>query len=176
MPTQKTLDARVSGRQFDIPSHARVEPLTIAGILRECQAQLFQVAPDVASLEALMLMVAHEVAAVAVVDQGRLLGIFSAHDHARASVRLAEAAMRAPVKSVMTPCDAGVDPAASAYTCLSRMRAQGLGHVVVMENGESLALLTSEDILAAIVSHHQRVVRASELDQQILFLRGTYSC
>ena len=176
MPAGNTLEARATGTQFDVPRHPRVEPLTVGGVLRERPSEIHCVEADAPSLVALRLMAEHNIGAVLVLNGDRLGGIFSERDCARDSARVGPLAVTTPLHEAMTPCDVFVTPMDSVHSCLSLMSEKGLRHLPVKEAGKFIAMLSLEDLLSEMVAHHQRVFKANELDQQILFLRGTYSC
>jgi hypothetical protein len=48
--------------------------------------------------------------------------------------------------------------------------------VAVLDRGRLIGLLSGTDLLAARIAHHERIFHETELDQKLLFLRGTYSC
>lgn len=176
MPAGKTLEARAKGTQFDVPRHPRVEPLMVRSVLRDKPSELHCVEADAPSLVALRLMAEHNIGSVLVMNGERLGGIFSERDYARVSARVGPLAVTTPVHEAMTPCHVFVTPMDSVQRCLSLMSEEGLRYLPVTEAGEFIALLSADDLLSEMVAHHQRVFKANELDQQILFLRGTYSC
>jgi hypothetical protein len=51
-----------------------------------------------------------------------------------------------------------------------------LAYLPVQMEGNSIALLSLDDLLSETVAYLERVLRENELDQQIVFLRGTYGC
>jgi len=130
----------------------------------------------VESLAALRLMAERDIGAVLVRDGDRIAGVFSERDFARNSARVAQFAVTTPVRDAMTPCDVSVTPAALAHECLQLMSAHQLRYLPVEEAGQFVAMLSLDDLLNEIVAHQQSVLKAIQLDQQILFLRGTYSC
>jgi CBS domain-containing protein len=105
-----------------------------------------------------------------------MVGLFSGHNYARASIRATQSPTAIPVRAVMTPCDISVNPADSVHKCLSLMLQNSLRHLPVQEEGTLIAVLSLDDLLYEMVAYLERVFRENELDQQIVFLRGTYSC
>ena len=84
--------------------------------------------------------------------------------------------MTLPVSNIMTPCNCVVLPDDSAQTCLHLMQENNLHFIPVQENGHLIALLSKDELLSEMISNYEKIFRESALDQQILFLRGTYSC
>lgn len=176
MPPMKILEARTTGTQLEVPNHPRVEPLTVSAILKKRPSPIHSVDANALSLDALRLMSEHDIEAVPVLDGGALIGIFSEREHARNSALVEQLAVATPVRDAMVPCNVFAAPTDSAQYCFSLMRENRLRYLPVQDQGTLVAVLSLDDLLSEIVAHHQRVFRASELDQQILFLRGTYSC
>ena len=127
-------------------------------------------------IRALRLMAEHDIAAVLVVDNGRLSGIFSERDHVRHTVRLGQSAANVLVREVMTPFDVVVTPSDSVQTCVTLMRERHLRCLPVHEGGELIAMVSLDELLTETIAHHERVFKEIELDEQLLFLPGTYSC
>lgn len=75
---------------------------TISSILRQKGTTLYSVSPDAAVYEAVTMMAAKEIAAVLVVEQQSLLGIFSAKDYGTRVVLLGKNGKDVLVREVMT--------------------------------------------------------------------------
>jgi CBS domain-containing protein len=176
MAIRKVLDARVAGTQFEIPQHPRLEPLTVKSVLQKRPSKLHCARVDATSLEALQLMAEHDVGAVPVLDGGRLIGIFSERDYARSSIRATQLATAIPLREVMTACDIFANLTDSVPKCLGLMSENRLRYLPVQDGGNLIAMLSRDDFLDEMVAYLERVFKENELDQQIVFLRGTYSC
>jgi CBS domain-containing protein len=176
MATRKVLDARVAGTQFEMPQHPRVEPLTAKSVLTKRPSALPRVTADATSLEALKLMAEHDIGAVLVIDGGCVIGVFSERNYARSSIRGTQLATAMPVREGMTLCDITANLTDSAQTCLCLMIDNRLRYLPVQDEGNLVAMLSLDDLLEEMVAYLERVFKENELDQQIVFLRGTYSC
>jgi CBS domain-containing protein len=176
MAARKVLDARVAGTQNEIPRHPRVEPLTVKSFLHKKPSNPNTVTADATLQEALKLMAEHDIGAVPVLDGGRLIGIFFERDYARASLLRPQLGTAMPVREAMTPCSAFATPSDSAQKCLRLMSENRLRFIAVLEDGNLIAMVSREDLLAEMVEYLERVFREHELDQQVALLRGTYSC
>jgi CBS domain-containing protein len=176
MDTPKVLDARVVGTRYDVPQHPRVEPPTVKTVLQKRPSRLHSVSADASSLEALKIMAEHDLDAVLVSEGGHSIGIFSHRDYARSSIRATHSPTDIPVRDAMTSCDVFADLTDSLQTCLGLMLENRLRYLPVQDNENPVALLSLEDILAEMVAYLERVFKEYALDNQIAFLRGTYSC
>ena len=178
MATPKVLEARVTGRQSDIPRHPRVELATVKSVLqkRPSHSEPYFVSGDSRLLEVLQLMDEHDIRALPVWDRGRLSGFFSERDYIRHSIRVASTGMDASVRELMTPCAISARPTDSIQSCLTLMSENGLRHLPIQEESAPIAIVSLDELLKEMVAYLERVCHETEMDQQILFLRGTYSC
>jgi CBS domain-containing protein len=159
-----------------LPQHARIGPLTIKSLLAHKPPDVYSVAVDATLVDALRVMAAHDVGALLVLDDQRVLGTFSERDYARWALLGAGRADATPVREVMRACEVFTTPPQAVHECLTLMSEKQLQHIAVLDNGKLLGLLSIGDLLKAIIVQYERVFQASELDQRILFLQGTYSC
>ena len=130
-------------------------------------------------LDALKVMAAREAGAVAVTSSDGLVGIFSERLYARnAPANQAPGAM--PVAEIMTRFVESVAPSDGVRQCLALLKERQVTHLIthlaVVDNGRLVGLLSQADLLAALIAYHERIFYETEMDQKLLFLRGTYSC
>jgi predicted transcriptional regulator len=114
--------------------------------------------------------------AVLVTDHGRLVGIVSERECARAALKMSSGHQSLTISEIMAPCAVTVSPSESLYECLQRMNESRIQYLPLLESGKPVGVVSREQVLAALVTYLERVFHEFELDQQIVFLRGTYSC
>jgi CBS domain-containing protein len=157
--------------------HPRAPEPTAQSVLAGVDAAaLAKVGEDAPALDALKVMAEREVSAVAVMGPAGLVGIFSERDHARLCLAGDRTAGATPVVEAMARCVVAVAPADSLRHCLSLMKERRVTHVAVIDQGRLVGILSETDLLAARISHHEHIFHEAEMDQKLLFLRGTYSC
>jgi CBS domain-containing protein len=174
--TRSVLNSRVAGARGEMPRHPRVEPLTVNSILHGAQSALHCVQADASALDALKIMVEHDVGAVLVLEGSRLIGIFSERNHARSSIRAAQSTTPIPLRELMTICDVAASPTDTAQKCLGLMNENRLRYLPVRDGENLIAILSLEDLLKETILYLENVFKQGELDQQVASLRGTYSC
>jgi CBS domain-containing protein len=64
----------------------------------------------------------------------------------------------------------------SVHACLALMESNGLARIAVFDDGKPLGMLSVAELQRALIAHYESIFTAIELDQNILFLQGTYSC
>jgi len=157
--------------------HPRVpEPTAGSALARLGPVDVATVGEDATVLDALKVMAERNMAAVAVVSPAGLVGIFSERDHARNSLLGNRTANNTPVIDIMTGAPAGVAPADSVRRCLALMNERQISHVAVLDRGRLVGLLSQADLMAARIAYLERIFHETEMDQKLLFQRGTYSC
>jgi CBS domain-containing protein len=171
--------AGVLAERLAIPEarHPRVPEPTAKSLLACSGAiEVATVGEDATALDALAVMAARDTAAVAVASPAGVIGIFSERDHARNGLQGNRLAKDTPVIDVMTRLEAGVAPADSLRRCLVLMKERRVTHLAVLDQGRLVGLLSETDLLAARIAYQERIFQETEMDQKLLFLRGTYSC
>jgi CBS domain-containing protein len=99
--------------------------------------------------EAARVMTEHQIGAVPVVDDGRLVGIFSERDVLTRVVAAGKDPAQTSVAEVMSS-DLIVAEAAEDYeVCLSRMQQSHVRHLIVLEKGALAGIASLRDVLAA---------------------------
>jgi CBS-domain-containing membrane protein len=157
--------------------HPRVSKPTAKSVLERFGLPCVPTVNDAAMVsDALGVMAELDVAAVAVMSREELIGTFSERDYARNCPQGDSAANNMPVAGFMTRFEAGFAPADSVRHCLALMNGRRLNHVAVLDQGHLAGLLSQAQLLAAQIRYYERVFYEIEMDQKLLFLRGTYSC
>jgi len=131
---------------------------TVADIAEELNRELHFVGPKDAVLKALRIMGVHKQGAILIVDQGRLLGIFSEHDLLERVVLQERDPGQTQITEVMTNKVITVEPTVTAEQCLILMNETGVRHVPVLRRGEVVALLTVLDLVNAVLREKLQMI------------------
>ena len=98
-------------------------------------------------LEVARLMVDHNIGAVPVLENGRLVGIFSERDLMKRVVVGGREPAGTRVGQVMTEDPLTVEDGDPLETCMTLMRRHGFRHLPVCRNGELQGLVSLRDIV-----------------------------
>ena len=112
-----------------------------------CTKQLVSVAVSDTLLEAAQKMAHHRVGALAVLDEGALVGVISEADLVAAIAEEATLA-KTPVDEYMTEDAITVSPGDDEGVAARRMVEHGIGHLPVTERGLTIGMLSKGDLLS----------------------------
>jgi CBS domain-containing protein len=112
------------------------------------QDQEIVTAPSKTSVaDAARMMKSHKVGAILVVDDGRLVGIFTERDGLYRVIAEPRDVRKTLLSEVMTPNPQSVHPDDPFPRALHMMHAGGFRHVPVVENGAAIGMVSARDAL-----------------------------
>lgn len=124
--------------------------------LIEGKRSLVSVAPDDTVLTALTLLAQHDIGALLVLEQGKLIGIFSERDYARKIVLKGKASKDTPVREIMSDRVSCVTLTKTVEECMALMTDKRVRHLPVLgEQGEVLNVLSIGDLVKETISHQK---------------------
>ncbi len=136
---------------------------TLKQILKEKQHQeIISIAPDKSVFEALGLMAQKGIGALAVMENNKLVGIFSERDYAREVALKNKASRTTTVSEVMTSklnYGQANDLVASAMNTMTNKRVR---HLPVMEDDEMIGMLSIGDLVKATIEYQEELIQQLE--------------
>ena len=138
---------------------------TIRKLLDEKGDQVWSVSSTGSVYDALVLMAEKNIGAVAVMDDSRLVGIFSERDFTRNVVLQDRAAKDTKVSEVMTSRPVCVGPDQTMEECLALMTDKRVRHLPVVEHDRVMGLVSIGDAVKAVISEQQFTIE--QLEQYI---------
>ena len=116
---------------------------------------VWQVTPDDSVFHAVEFMAEKGVGALAVVLQGRLVGIVSERDCARGVILRERAPKATPVKEIMTRQVFYTSPDEDVEACLAVMTQHHIRHLPVMEDDAMVGMISMGDVVKEILLEQQ---------------------
>jgi CBS domain-containing protein len=104
------------------------------------------IAPEVTVYDALKLMAKKEVGALVVLEDDKMVGIFSERDYARKVILKGKNSKETMVREIMTTDILHTSPNKKLGKCLSLMTKNRFRHMPVLENGRLIGILSMEDV------------------------------
>jgi CBS domain-containing protein len=142
---------------------------TLRSILMFKGPQVWTIPPTATVYEALQLMADRDVGALAVVDRADVVGIFSERDYARKIILHGKSSKDTDVSEVMTFPPACVGPDERVDECMRLMTHQRTRHVLVLEGGELVGMISIGDLVNWTISAQQEAI-----GQLSSYIAGSY--
>lgn len=135
---------------------------TVRDLLRYKPCDVWTTSPYATVFQALELMAEKNVGAVPVMQEGRLVGMFSERDYARKCILMGRHSKETRVVELMSSPVVTVDPSMTVAECLELMTNRKLRHLPVVEGGQMIGIVTIGDIGKWIISEQQTTIRDLE--------------
>ena len=142
---------------------------TIREILRTKGNAVWSIAPQATAYEALQIMAEKDVGALLVVDEGKLVGIFSERDYARKVILKGKSSKDTAVSALMTHEVLYVEPQNTVEDGMALMTAKRIRHLPVMENEELVGIVTIGDVVSRVISDREFTIQQLEK-----YITGSY--
>lgn len=123
----------------------------ISQILKQKGSKVWTIAPDAKIYDALELMVAQNIGALAVLNEGRLVGIFSERDYARRVVLCGLNSRDNTVSEAMSTEICYVSPETSIEEAMAIVTEKRCRHLPVMNNGQLVGMASIGDLVKATI-------------------------
>ena len=127
-------------------------------LLKKRDSRLFRVAPDVMVFDALQLLADYGVGAMVVMEQDRLVGVFSERDYTRKVALQGRNSRDTAVADIMTRDVVSVAPGTGTRTCMTLMSQKKIRHLPVVEGGTVLGMISIRDIMDDIIADHEQTI------------------
>lgn len=117
---------------------------------------LVSVGPDDTVFTALTLLAQHDIGALLVLEEGRLVGIFSERDYARKIILRGKTSKDTLVREIMSERVSCVTLDESVEECMALMTGKHIRHLPVLsEHNEVLGILSIGDLVKETISDQQ---------------------
>ncbi|HHY57044.1 MAG TPA: CBS domain-containing protein [Chloroflexi bacterium] len=131
---------------------------TVKQILDRKGYTVWTITPDKTVFEALRLMGEKEIGALAVVDDGQLVGMLSERDYARKVVLKGKTSRETLVHSIMSSPVHAVAPDQSVAECMAIMTEERIRHLPVLERGQLIGMISQGDLVKFIIQEQQFII------------------
>jgi CBS domain-containing protein len=135
---------------------------TVRHLLQEKGNQIWSITPQATVYEALELMAGKNCGAVLVLENNKLVGIFTERDYARKVVLKGKTSKTTKVGELMTSEVLYVSPDDTIENCMALMTEHRTRHLPAMENGQLVGLISIGDVVKAIISDREFMIRELE--------------
>jgi CBS domain-containing protein len=127
--------------------------------------EIISIAPNRPVFDALVILAEYKIGALAVIQDGRLVGIFSERDYAREVILKGRSSKTTQISEVMTQKVITGKPNDLVETTLSMMSEKRIRHLPVMHDKMILGMLSLGDLVKETIAYQKRLIK--ELEQYI---------
>ncbi|MFI5450887.1 CBS domain-containing protein [Pedobacter sp. UC225_61] len=138
---------------------------TVQQILNTKPIQIYSVNATTSVLDALKIMTDKNISALLIMDDERLLGIFTERDYARKIVLLGKSSKDTLISDAMTTNPITVSPSDSIELCMQIMTDKHIRHLPVMAADKVAGMVSIGDVVKFIIADQKQTI--SQLESYI---------
>ena len=127
--------------------------------------EVISIAPNRPVFDALVILAEYKIGALAVMEDNKLVGIFSERDYAREVVLKGRSSKTTHISEVMTAKVITGKPDDLVEAAMGMMADKHIRHLPVVNNDELIGMLSLGDLVKETIQYQQRLIK--ELEQYI---------
>lgn len=139
--------------------------ITVKQLLDSKGHDYWNVSPNSTVYEALQKMANKDVGALLVMEDDKLVGMFSERDYARKIILHGKSSKESKVADYMTKLMVTVKPETSIYDCMALMTEKRVRHLPVLDNNKIEGIITIGDVVNAVI--HEQNITIKDLENYI---------
>jgi CBS domain-containing protein len=118
--------------------------------------------PNTTAFDALEIMANKNIGALLVMENNKLVGVFSERDYARKVILKGKSSKGCTVGELMSSPPITVGPKASLTDCMVLMTKNNIRHLPVIDNGVLKGVMSIRDVVSKIISDQEMVIEQLE--------------
>jgi CBS domain-containing protein len=131
---------------------------TVRDILTSKGNTVWFTLPAASVFDALRVLADRDIGALVVIDNDRLVGIFSERDYARKVVLQGKVSRQTTVSEAMTAPVMTVGPEKTIDECMRLMTDRHIRHLPVMQYGALIGVISIGDVVKSIIADQQSTI------------------
>ncbi len=112
--------------------------------------------------ETLKVMAERNIGAVLVMDENKIVGVFSERDYARHAARREAMLLNEPVQEFMTHAVYYVGPAQTVEEVMALLTSKHIRHLPVLEDGKLIGLISIGDVVKSLMDEKETTIQGLE--------------
>ncbi|MFZ2309178.1 MAG: CBS domain-containing protein [Rhodoferax sp.] len=118
----------------------------------------WSLSPQDSVFDALQTLADHNVGALMVLDNGKLVGVFSERDYTRKIALAGKSSKDTKVRDIMTGHVVTVSPQVRTRDCLALMSQKKIRHLPVVDGETVVGMISIRDIMNDIIADHEMTI------------------
>jgi CBS domain-containing protein len=140
---------------------------TIGTILHHKGAKVWTISPGATVFDAIRLLAAKNIGALPVVEEDRLIGMFSERDYTRKVALEGKTSHKTLVREIISTEVVSATPQHTIEDCMRLMTDKHIRHLPVLEDGKMVGMISIGDMVNWIIS-----AQNAAIDQMESYLAG----
>jgi CBS domain-containing protein len=136
--------------------------ITVRDILRRKGQGFWAVSPHTVAYDALEIMAEKNIGALLVMEENKLIGLFSERDYARKVILKGKSSKTTSVAELMSSPPICAGPDLTIRDCMVMMTANDIRHLPVMDEGAVTGVLSIRDVVEAIIAGQEETIHQLE--------------
>lgn len=134
----------------------------VQDILKTKGSVVYSVEPNVMVYAAIEQMCDRNIGGLMIVENGKLVGIFTERDYARKLILKGKSSKDTPIRDLMTPNPFTVTPQSSIEDCMKLMSGKHIRHLPVEDNGKLIGMISIGDVVKHIIEDQKSTIEHLE--------------
>ena len=135
---------------------------TVKDLLAIKGGEVWSVAPQISVIEALKVRAEKDVGALLVIEEKKLVGVFSERDYAREAGRAGRVSEDATVGDLMSKRVLYVEPSTRLEECMALMTEKHVRHLPVLAKEKVIGVVTIGDVVKEIITKQRISLKKME--------------
>ena len=135
---------------------------TVRNILQYKGNAVYSVTTEWSVYDALEYMEEKNISSLVVVENGKLIGIFTERDYARKVILKGRASKETQIKDIMTERPIYVTPDNTIEDCMQLMSKYSIRHLPVQENDQLAGVISIGDVVKFIINEKDFIIENLE--------------
>lgn len=134
----------------------------VKDILKTKGNNVYSVEPSIMVYAAIELMCQRNIGGLLIVENGKLVGIFTERDYARKLILKGKSSKNTPISELMTQNPITVTPENSIEDCMNLMTGKFIRHLPVVDGHQLIGLVSIGDVVKHIIEEQKEIIEHLE--------------